>query len=85
MDHNDTILDAIDPEISNRLVTRREAIRRGTSVSGTVAAGLALGSVPVALAAITKDAYGQTPTDVTAVLDFNSAPGILVSAISRSL
>jgi hypothetical protein len=70
MDHNDTILDAIDPEISDRLVTRREAIRRGTSVSGTVAAGLALGSVPVALAAITKDAYGQAPADVTAVLDF---------------
>jgi hypothetical protein len=33
-------------------------------------AALALGSIPVALAALSKDVYGQTPTDVLDVLQF---------------
>jgi hypothetical protein len=70
MDSNDTILGAIDPEIADRLVSRREAIRQGASVSTKVAAGLAMASVPVALASLTKDAYAQAPADVTAVLNF---------------
>jgi hypothetical protein len=65
-----TIFDTIDPEIADRLVSRREAIRQGASVGGRVAAGLALASVPVALAALTKDAFAQSPADVTAVLNF---------------
>ncbi len=64
------ILDGIDPEIMDRLVTRRDAIRKGASVSSLVAAGLALGSVPVALAALAKDAFAQTPTDILDVLQF---------------
>ena len=64
------ILDGIDPEIMNRLASRREAIRKGASVSSLVAAGLALGSVPVALAALAKDAFGQTPSDILDVLQF---------------
>ena len=70
MQNNETILDAIDPDISDRLITRREAIKNGAAVSTRVAAGLAMASVPVALAAWTKDAFAQTPADVTAVLNF---------------
>jgi len=70
MNDNETILGAIDPEITERLVTRRDALRQGASASGKLAAGLAMASVPVALAALSKDAFAQTPADVTAVLNF---------------
>jgi hypothetical protein len=70
MNSEKTILGGLDPEISDALVSRREAIRQGAAVSSRLAAGLALASVPVALAALTKDVYGQTPSDVTAVLNF---------------
>jgi hypothetical protein len=63
-------IDSVDPEIAERLVGRREAIRRGASVSGTVAAGLAMGSVPVALVALARDVFAQAPTDVRAVIEF---------------
>jgi len=65
------ILDAIDPEITGRLVSRRDALRRGAS-AGTrlAAAGLALASVPAALAALSREAFAQTPADVLDVLKF---------------
>lgn len=65
-----TILDGIDPEIMGRLATRREAIRKGMSVSSVAAAGLVMGSVPVALAALSKEVYAQTPQDILGVLQF---------------
>ncbi|HEX8829759.1 MAG TPA: ferritin-like domain-containing protein [Longimicrobium sp.] len=64
------ILDAIDPEITERLVTRRDAIRQGAGVSSKLAAGLALGSVPVALAALSRETFAQTPADILDVLKF---------------
>jgi hypothetical protein len=70
MESNDTILGTIDPEITDRLVSRRDAIRQGAAVSSKVAAGLVLASVPAALAALSRDAFAQTPADVTAVLNF---------------
>lgn len=70
MKSEETVLGAIDPEISDRLVTRREAIRKGAAVSTTLATGLAMASIPVALAALTRDAFGQAPATVTAVLNF---------------
>jgi hypothetical protein len=70
MNSEKTILGGLDPEISDALVSRREAIRQGAAVSSKLAAGLALASVPVALAALSKDVYGQTPSDVTDVLNF---------------
>ena len=66
---NDTILETIDPEIVDRLVSRREAIRQGATVSSGVAAALALGSVPVALAVLSREAKAQTST-VVDVLNF---------------
>lgn len=66
-------LEAADPAIAERLVTRRAAIARGASVSATVAAGLRLASVPVALAALSRDAFGQggaLPAVVIGVLNY---------------
>lgn len=59
------LLDAIDPELVRSLITRREALAR----SGRVTAGLALGSLPVALAALSREAHAQTAS-VTDVLNF---------------
>jgi len=67
---NQPILDGVDPEIMDRLVSRRDAIRKGASVSSTVAAGMAMGSVPVLLAALSKDAFAQTPSAILDVLQF---------------
>ena len=70
MDTNKPILDGVDPEIMDRLVSRRQAIARGASVSAFVARGLALGSVPIALAALSKDVFGQAPSDILDALQF---------------
>ena len=65
-----TLYDTIDPEITSRITARREDISKGASVNSKLAAALALGSIPVALAALTKDVYGQEPSDVLDVLQF---------------
>ena len=71
MNNDETILGTIDPEITDRLVSRRAAIAKGMSVSTTVAAGLAMGSVPVALAALSRTAFAQgIPSGVQDVLNF---------------
>ena len=68
---NKPLLDAIEPDVVDRLVSRRQAIRQGATVSSGVVAALAIGSVPVALAALSRDVYGQgTPADVRGVLEF---------------
>jgi hypothetical protein len=67
-----SLLAAVDPEIVQTLVTRREAIVRSGRASGLVAAALASGSVPLALGALAGDAYAQvgTPAVVLQVLRF---------------
>ncbi len=65
-----TLYDTIDPEITSRITARREDISKGASVNSKLAAALALGSIPVALAALTKEVYGQEPSDVLDVLQF---------------
>ena len=68
---NQPVLDTIDPELVERLAARRVEIERGSSASKGVVAALALGSVPIALAALSKDAYAQSiPTAIKNVLDF---------------
>ena len=67
---NTTLLDSIDPEIIETLAARRDEIAKGASASSKLTAALALGSIPVALAALSKDVYGQTSTDVVDVLQF---------------
>jgi len=69
---NTTVLGGIDPEITERLVSRRDALRHGASTSKMVVAGLALASVPIALAALAKDAFAASPLpqDIIDVLNF---------------
>ena len=69
---NKSILDTIDPEYVERLAIRREEIERGSPARAGVVAALALGSVPIALAVLSKDLYAQgTITQpVKDVLDF---------------
>jgi len=71
MDNDSTILDAVEPEVVKRLISRREAIARGASAGSTVALGLAMASAPIALAALSREAFGQsTPSSVQGVIDF---------------
>jgi hypothetical protein len=69
---NQPILDAIGPELANRLVDRKEAIERGSPGHPGLAAALALGSMPIALAALSRDVYAQStlPAAIKNVLDF---------------
>jgi hypothetical protein len=70
MTTKDTILGTIDPEITERLVSRRDALKKGAFTGSQVAAAVALGSVPVALAALSRRAFAQLPAGIKAVLDF---------------
>ena len=72
METKQTILSGIDPEIAARLVTRRDALRKGVTMSAGLAAGLKLASIPVAIAALGRDAFAQgaLPANIKAVLDF---------------
>ena len=69
MNTNDTILDAIEPDVMERLVSRRQAIMKGATTSAAVMTGLKFASVPLALAALSRDAGAQT-LSVQSVLNF---------------
>ncbi|HYW50898.1 MAG TPA: ferritin-like domain-containing protein [Gemmatimonadaceae bacterium] len=67
------VLATLDPEIVDTLVSRRAAIARGATTTGVVMAGLRMGTVPAALAALSSSAFGQgarLPTAVIGVLNF---------------
>ncbi|GAC1480691.1 MAG: hypothetical protein NVS1B4_25910 [Gemmatimonadaceae bacterium] len=71
MEKTETILGSIEPEITERLAARHEEIKKGASTSSTLAAGLAMASVPIALAALSSEAFGQsTPLTVQQVVNF---------------
>ncbi|MEO6406591.1 MAG: ferritin-like domain-containing protein [Ferruginibacter sp.] len=59
-------IEKVDPEIHDRLDTRRTAMKQFANFTGKVA----LAAVPVALASMLTKAYGQTPTTVTDALNF---------------
>jgi len=67
---SNTLIQGFDPEMMEPIVSRRDAISKGASASSKLMAALALGSVPIALGALAKDVYGQTPADVLDVLQF---------------
>lgn len=69
MNTNETILGSIEPEIADKLATSATEIAQGRTTSSIVGAGLAMASVPIALAALARDAGAQTST-VSAVLNF---------------
>jgi hypothetical protein len=70
MNTNETILASLDPEITERLATSANEIAQGRTTSSAITAGLAMASVPIALAALSRDAFGQAPTSVIGVLNF---------------
>jgi rubrerythrin len=75
MDQQQPILQALaaeDPEVAARIVSRRDAIARGAATTSAVAAGLRMASVPLALAALSRDAFGQArlPAVVVGVLNY---------------
>jgi hypothetical protein len=70
MNTNETIIDSIDPAVAERLAERAGEISQGRTTSSVVARGLAMASVPVALAALSSDAFGQATSTVTDVLNF---------------
>ena len=69
---NQPLLESIDPELMDRLATRKQEIDNGSYASPGVIAALALGSVPIALAALSKDVFAQgtLPAAIKGVLDF---------------
>ncbi len=64
------IIQTLDPEMMEPILSRRDAITKGASASSKVMAALALGSIPIALGALARDVYGQAPSDVLDVLQF---------------
>ncbi|HEY4133380.1 MAG TPA: ferritin-like domain-containing protein [Gemmatimonadaceae bacterium] len=70
MNSNETLLDSIEPEIAERLATSANEIAQGRTTSSVVGAGLAMASVPIALAALARDAGAQTSSAVTDILSF---------------
>ena len=59
-------IEKVDPEVYERFDTRRKVMKNFANLSGK----LALAAVPLALSSMFSKAYGQTPGDVTAVLNF---------------
>ena len=59
-------IEKVDPEVYDRLDTRRSAMRQFAGMAGK----LALAMVPVALGGIFKKAYGQTGSSITAILNY---------------
>jgi hypothetical protein len=66
------IFDTIDPEYIDRLAARNAEIERGSWARPGVVAALAIGSVPIALAALSRDVYAQgtLPTAVQNAINF---------------
>lgn len=84
-------IEKVDPEVYNRMDTRRNAMKEFAGIAGK----LALAAVPVALGGMFKKAYGQTGASITAILNYaltleylenefyvlgNAAPGLIPAA-----
>ena len=65
-------LETLDPEIAEQLAARESEIALGASVNRLTAAGLAMASVPIALAALSRDAWAQggLPANIVKILNF---------------
>ncbi len=79
MDQHQPILPALassDPELVDRLtapLTRRAALKGGAAASAGLATALRVASAPLALAALARDAFGQTGLPAAVVSIFNFA------------
>ena len=59
-------IEKVDADVYDRLDTRRSAMKQFANFTGKAA----LAAMPLALGSMFKKAYGQTPTDVIATLQF---------------
>ncbi|MEI9943600.1 MAG: ferritin-like domain-containing protein [Chitinophagaceae bacterium] len=59
-------IEKVDPEVYERLDTRRNAMKQFTGIAGK----LALAAVPIALGGMFKKAYGQTSTTLVGILNY---------------
>ena len=59
-------IEKVDPEVYDRLDTRRNAMKGFAGIAGK----LALAAVPLALGSMFKKAYGQSSTSITAILNY---------------
>ena len=67
-----TELEKVDPEVFDRMDTRRKAM----SDFGNMGKKIAFAALPLAMGSMFKKAYGQSSTAVNDVLNFALAPGI---------
>jgi hypothetical protein len=61
-----TEIEKVDPEVYERFDSRRKVMKNFANLSGKIA----LAAVPMAVASMFTKAYGQTPADVNAILNF---------------
>ncbi len=61
-----TEIEKVDPEVYERFDSRRKVMKNFANLTGKIA----LAAVPMAVASMFSKAYGQTPGDVNAVLNF---------------
>jgi Ferritin-like domain len=59
-------IEKVDPEVYERLDTRRNIMKQFSGIAGK----LALATVPIALGGMFKKAYGQTSTNLVGILNF---------------
>lgn len=66
--NDSTVFGALDPELVDRVVSRRAALRQ----TGRMAGLIAVASLPVAFGVLAKDAFAQggLPTDIIDILNF---------------
>lgn len=69
---SENLMDALDTELAQSMLSRRAAILRGAAASSAVIAGLSMASVPVGLAALATDAHAQggLPSGIVDILNF---------------
>ncbi|MGI8499241.1 MAG: ferritin-like domain-containing protein [Gemmatimonadaceae bacterium] len=70
---NLSLLDSVNLEIEDRILSRRDVLTKGAKASSAPIAGFALASVPLALAALANDVFAQgggLPQNIIDVLNF---------------
>lgn len=64
------ILDHIEPDVMDRVISRRQALVKGAAGGASMTLALRLASAPLALAALSRQAFAQAPMSILEVLQF---------------
>lgn len=68
--NDNPIMDRLEPEVMDTLISRRDALVKSATGGAAMAVAMRLASAPIALAALTRDVFGQAPSSVLSVLEF---------------